>query len=46
MTKNKGCENKVNEKDDDGKVKPEKKIKKTLQEKFEVSDKCHIIMEA
>ena len=33
------------EEDDDGKVKPDKKLKKTLQEKFEVSDKCHIIMD-
>ena len=27
------------------KVKPERKLKKTLQEKFEVSDKCHILIE-
>ena len=34
------------EEDDDGKVKPEKKLEKTIQEKFEVSDKCQIIIES
>ena len=46
MTDNKNTDPKDKEDDDDGKIKPKKQLKKTIQEKFDVSDKCHIIMES
>jgi len=34
------------EDEEEEKIKPEKILNKSIQEKFAVSDKCHIIMEA